>query len=184
MGEYMKRTLIITVACALGLMLSGVTAQATPLTYGDEYYLGSYMPNPADPTEEALRINILNDYGVGVEAIVDGINYSRVGSTLDGSFPDAVFGLKLENVGSIDATGFQYVLAKYGGGQDGYSLVWFLSTGFAGEVEPPARYDGNGLSHIDVFTRTTTTVPDGGITLMLLGGALVGIGALRRKFRA
>jgi hypothetical protein len=29
----------------------------------------------------------------------------------------------------------------------------------------------------------TTTVPDGGATLMLLGGALVGIGALRRKFR-
>ena len=27
-------------------------------------------------------------------------------------------------------------------------------------------------------------VPDGGMTLMLLGGALVGLGALRRKFRA
>ena len=29
-----------------------------------------------------------------------------------------------------------------------------------------------------------TVVPDGGATLMLLGGALVGLGALRRKFRA
>lgn len=29
-----------------------------------------------------------------------------------------------------------------------------------------------------------TGIPDGGMTLMLLGGALVGIGALRRKFRA
>jgi hypothetical protein len=28
------------------------------------------------------------------------------------------------------------------------------------------------------------TVPDGGMTLMLLGGALVGLGALRRRFRA
>ena len=28
------------------------------------------------------------------------------------------------------------------------------------------------------------TVPDGGMTLMLLGGALVGLGTLRRKFRA
>jgi hypothetical protein len=27
-------------------------------------------------------------------------------------------------------------------------------------------------------------VPDGGATLMLLGGALMGLGALRRKFRA
>lgn len=30
---------------------------------------------------------------------------------------------------------------------------------------------------------STTDVPDGGATLMLLGGALVGLGALRRKFR-
>lgn len=30
----------------------------------------------------------------------------------------------------------------------------------------------------------TTSVPDGGMTLMLLGGALVGIGALRRKLSA
>ena len=32
----------------------------------------------------------------------------------------------------------------------------------------------------DVLVR----VPDGGATLMLLGGALVGLGALRRKFSA
>jgi hypothetical protein len=30
---------------------------------------------------------------------------------------------------------------------------------------------------------TLQNVPDGGITLMLLGGALVGLGALRRKVR-
>ena len=30
----------------------------------------------------------------------------------------------------------------------------------------------------------TATVPDGGTTAMLLGGALMGLGALRRKFRA
>jgi hypothetical protein len=28
-----------------------------------------------------------------------------------------------------------------------------------------------------------STVPDGGATLMLLGGALLGLGTLRRKFR-
>lgn len=183
----MKRTLIITLACALGLALSGVTAQAVPLplAYGDAYYLGNYMPNPANPAEETLRVNILNDYGIGGGGTVDGITYSRVGSTLAGPFPTAVFGFKddSEGVSSINASGYQYVLAKYGGGQvAGYSLVWFLSTGFTGLVAPPSSYDGKGLSHIDVFTRTA--VPDGGMTLMLLGGALVGIGALRRKFRA
>jgi hypothetical protein len=38
----------------------------------------------------------------------------------------------------------------------------------------------NGLT--GVVDASTVTVPDGGMTLMLLGGALVGLGALRRKF--
>jgi hypothetical protein len=181
-----KSIFVVLLALAVGSM--GTTASATPLplTYGDAYYLGSYTPNPGNPADETNWVNILNDYAIGQVAVVDGRTYSRVGSTLSGSFPTAVFGDKKENVSFIDATGYSYVLAKYGGGngQDpGMSLVWFLSAGFTGQVAPPARYDDNGLSHIDVFTRSTT-VPDGGMTLMLLGGALVGLGALRRKLGA
>ena len=46
-----------------------------------------------------------------------------------------------------------------------------------------------GVYSIDLFTREQDVqdmlvfVPDGGATLMLLGGALVGLGALRRKLR-
>jgi hypothetical protein len=40
-----------------------------------------------------------------------------------------------------------------------------------------------GLSHFSLY-KSTTSVPDGGVTLMLLGGALVGLETLRRKFRA
>jgi hypothetical protein len=36
----------------------------------------------------------------------------------------------------------------------------------------------------DSYVNDGVKVPDGGMTLMLLGGALVGLGALRRKFRA
>jgi len=36
----------------------------------------------------------------------------------------------------------------------------------------------------DSVTFSVQPVPDGGMTLMLLGGSLVGLGALRRKFRA
>jgi hypothetical protein len=39
------------------------------------------------------------------------------------------------------------------------------------------------ISHIEI-QGTPGTVPDGGMTLMLLGGALVGLETLRRKFRA
>ncbi len=35
----------------------------------------------------------------------------------------------------------------------------------------------------NVMQGLLTDVPDGGMTLMLLGGSLVGIGTLRRKFR-
>jgi hypothetical protein len=34
-----------------------------------------------------------------------------------------------------------------------------------------------------VFTNIRTSVPDGGMTLMLLGGALVGLETLRRRYR-
>jgi hypothetical protein len=35
----------------------------------------------------------------------------------------------------------------------------------------------------NVMQGLLTSVPDGGMTLMLLGGTLVGVGTLRRKFR-
>jgi hypothetical protein len=40
--------------------------------------------------------------------------------------------------------------------------------------------DGYGL----LYAGSVTSVPDGGMTLMLLGGVLVGLETLRRKFRA
>jgi hypothetical protein len=39
------------------------------------------------------------------------------------------------------------------------------------------------ISNVAVWG-TGTSVPDGGMTLVLLGGALVGLGVLRRKFAA
>lgn len=39
------------------------------------------------------------------------------------------------------------------------------------------------LSHLDFFIERTATVPDGGTTLMMLGGALAGLGGLRRYLK-
>lgn len=183
----MKKMFAVLAAAVLVLGLGAGNAQALPLslTYGGDYYLGNYTPNNLNPDSEAARINVLNDYNDEGGGSAGGFTYSRVGSTLGNPpFPDAGLpAFKLENVSSINATGYQYVLAKYGGGQvDGYSLVWFKIDGFAGDVAPQANYGGNGLSHISLFNKVS--VPDGGATLMLLGGALVGLGALRRKFRA
>ena len=47
-------------------------------------------------------------------------------------------------------------------------------------VYDPITYVGGGTGEAQVFD----TVPDGGLTVMLLGGALVGLESLRRRFRA
>jgi len=53
----MKRALIITLVCALGLALSAATAQALTLTYGSAYYLGISTQSPLVSPAEASYIN-------------------------------------------------------------------------------------------------------------------------------
>jgi len=43
--------------------------------------------------------------------------------------------------------------------------------------------NGGSISHVAIYG-TAKSVPDGGLTLVLLGGALVGLEILRRKFNA
>ncbi|MGO9270524.1 MAG: VPDSG-CTERM sorting domain-containing protein [Terriglobia bacterium] len=44
-------------------------------------------------------------------------------------------------------------------------------------------YDGGGVSGGTAPPQEFDAVPDGGLTVMLLGGALIGLAALRRRFR-
>jgi hypothetical protein len=72
------------------------------------------------------------------------------------------------------------------------NLVWTLTSALSGSSW--AYVDGTGNAAVDkvVFTSSAnpwlmdsldvSAVPDGGATLAILGGALVGLGALRRKF--
>jgi hypothetical protein len=54
----------------------------------------------------------------------------------------------------------------------------FVADIFCGSTQPSCT--GGLTGPVDV---STPTAPDGGMTLMLLGGALVGLETLRRKFR-
>lgn len=100
---------------------------------------------------------------------------------------------------SIDVTGFTYLIGKYDG-PNGGTMVFRVSnidfTGYdlnkvslPGNYDPPGGKEGQeyGLSHYTLFKVQSSVpdpapTPDGGATLALLGSALVGIGALRRKF--
>jgi VPDSG-CTERM motif len=85
---------------------------------------------------------------------------------------------------SLDASGLLFVLQGatlpeiniWGNSVSNYSFyVW------NGGAYSPAI---DGFSDFEAhIVPGTLAVPDGGTTLMLLGGALVGLGALRRKFR-
>jgi hypothetical protein len=119
--------------------------------------------SPADQGPESVQI----------------LNYS----TTDGPFAAAVFGTKIElesALGGVLGGGYQYAIAKYGGGQDdGLSIVYFLGgTGLDLPDKLPGK-NGAGLSHVSFFNGTA--VPDGGATSALLGLGVLGLAAIRRK---
>ena len=188
----MKKFLVLT-ACLVALVFSAAPVQAAPvsLSIGDAYYLGLINDGiPSGEADEPAYINYLRTLAAGAGntqlPAVTGEIYNRLNSTVAGPFPAAVYAGRVGVTGgspTINVSGYAYVLGKYGSNG---SLVWFVN-GALGDVVLPSSYvpvgaQGGGLSHITWFT--PVTVPDGGATLMLLGGALVGLGALRRKFRA
>ena len=79
----------------------------------------------------------------------------------------------------------EYFLAKFDGPNAGYVLFNTADFLAAGNTSIPANGSsiwiskGSGLSHYTFFG--TTSVPDGGTTLLLLGAALGGLGIVRRR---
>jgi hypothetical protein len=75
---------------------------------------------------------------------------------------------------------FLYMTGKYG---NGTQQVFYIGNLLVDNITLPATIAGTtgpALSHVAWF-RGTTDVPDGGTTLLLLGAAMAGFAALRRK---
>jgi hypothetical protein len=107
----------------------------------------------------------LADYGYGV---------NRLASA--GLLQNALWWLEGEE--AIPNTGNLYidaVVAKFGGAADAKANGAEQYGVYALNI-----WTASGKGQTQLFY----AVPDGGATLMLLGGALMGLGALRRKFRA
>lgn len=184
----MKKILRMTIGavCMAGLLVVPFQASAIALTIGDAYYLGELEKSaPASESAEAGYINNLITLAAGQSnTTISGKKYDRVDSDVAGPFPTATAtGAKKEDTDqtNINATGFAYILGKYG--QNSY--VWFLS-GALTDIVLPAKLSGKGLSHSTLFNPGISpipppSVPDGGTTLLLLGAVMAGFAVLRRK---
>lgn len=185
----MKKFALLAIVCAAALMLAAPNASATALSAGDAYYLGSIDPGaPASATDEVAYINHLITLSPGGTDTVVQISppkdwlYTR-SSNVFAALPSVTTASGIQGsttpITGIDVNGFTYLLAKYGN----VSHVWYVVGLTTVDLESSIGTAG-GLSHYsrygyDEFQR----VPDGGMTLMLLGGALVGLEGLRRRFR-
>lgn len=205
----MKKIMSFAMLGALAVSLTATSAWATTLSITDPRYLGLIDPNNQNSlANEVTYINTL----IGLNTTAPG-NTTTVGSggtmqTITRSTfacPTCPTATDVNAVRANEGTGkdftapssggltlnitngsFAYLLAKYDGKNFG-ALVWDvrgLTSITIPAYQPNA--DKYKISHFSLFNPTGTPdvgVPDGGMTLMLLGGALVGFETLRRKLR-
>jgi hypothetical protein len=176
---------------ALSLVL---TVSARALSFGDANSLGSIVPGvPDSDTPQVALLNVLVDLAAGNDQVFnvfdgphDPYTFDRTGNHQPGtSLDDATtVGAVKDDTGvnSIDlGDGYLYLLAKYGGGGDvpgagGNSFyVWYIG-GMDGTITVPSQ----GLSHISLYN-PGTSVPDSGMTALLVGLGLVFLSVLARR---
>jgi hypothetical protein len=176
-----KKKLAILSAAFCAVMLA-FSHNASALTIGDSQELGFVDPGlPASDADRTLFVNALIGLALnGSTHVIIGPhdNLATRSNNDFGPLPTAVFALN-GGTTTIDlGTGlYSYLLAKYDGPNYG-SEVWYVGN-LSGIITIPATGGGYGLSGWTLFG-PGVGVPDGGITVMLLGVALGAIGIARR----
>jgi hypothetical protein len=190
----MKKT-FLAIACGLVMALTVATAQAAPLSTSDTTYVGSVDPGtPAEDTFESSAINYLlgmtpsdTDTNVALPPNPPTYTYTLARSANQCTSLGGCTAITEPNSGKInyqdptdpvtvDTGDSLYLLAKMGN----KSYVWYVGNVDSVEVPDTLGAKGTGLSHVTLFGGTTS-VPDGGTTLGLLGLGMMGLGYLRRR---
>ena len=176
-----KKKLAILSAAFCAVMLA-FSHNASALTIGDSQELGFVDPGlPASDADRTLFVNSLIGLALnGSTHVIIGPHDNLITRSNNdfGSLPTAVFALN-GGTTTIDlGTGlYSYLLAKYDGPNYG-SEVWYVGN-LSGIITIPATGGGYGLSGWTLFG-PGAGVPDGGITVMLLGVAIGALGIARR----
>ena len=195
----MRMTKYTSWAVAIGLALTAAPASA--LTINDAGVVGTVEAGTqnSSPSNETEWANYLLSLGATTTTTADGNvpldgqneTYKTSSTDYNGTLST---GTQSAPVGTNDpipnVAGSQYALVKYDGQNAGYVLYNVADfDGGSGNL-PEFSYSLWGkaeqyrVSHVTTFGGKTTTVPDGGATLILLGAALSGLGAARRFMKS
>ena len=175
-----KLAMLSAALCAVTLAFSH---NASALTIGDSQELGFVDPGlPASDANRTLFVNTMIGLALGgsTHVIIGPHDNLVTRSNNDfGPLPTAVFALNGSTTTIDLGTGlYSYLYAKYDGPNFG-AEVWYVGN-LSGIITIPATGGGYGLSGWTLFGPGGVQVPDGGITVMLLGAALGALGIARR----
>ena len=184
-----KKLGIFAAAFYAGLLAFNASAPA--LTIGDASTFGYvFLGIPSGDSERLNYVNHLAGMAPGTLESFSGQTFIRTLNNPGPGFPNypnaappALNGFSTTiNLGSTVGV-FDYLFAKYDGSNQG-SVVWFVGD-LSGSVTIPASWTGPGLSRWTLFKEEGGggNVPDSGSTVILLGTALTGLGAMRRYLK-
>jgi hypothetical protein len=176
-----KKKLPIFSAAFCAVMLA-FSHNASALTIGDTHELGFVDPGlPAGDADRTLFVNTMIGLALnGSTHVIIGPHDNLITRSNNdfGPLPTAVFALNGSTTTIDLGTGlYSYFLAKYDGPNYG-AEVWYVGN-LSGIITIPATGGGFDLSGWTLFG-PGAGVPDGGITVMLLGVALGALGIARR----
>ncbi len=181
---FKRAAMVLAGLCSFGMLQAG----AVSLDLTSEWYLGFIDAGiPSSPALEASYINELIQLAPGTGPITIGSqDYTRSLNEFlylpTAVVTDSFKNDNGENTGSF-GSGYTYLIAKYDGPNYG-SEVWNVS-GLTGSFTLPQKlgHPGDGrtydISHWSLYN--VNRVPDGGMTVAMLGFGVLGLLALRKR---
>jgi hypothetical protein len=163
------------------MLASSDDAKASALGIGDSHELGFLWPGPQKKSDNQRRLTYVNHLigmALGGIDVADGQVYFRSSNGFKSLPTAATFvngGGRTINLGTAGL--YTYLFATY----RGYGTeVWYVGR-LSGIITIPIQVSRHRLTGWTLFAADGIGVPDGGVTVMLLGVGL-GVLALARRF--